>query len=288
MYTHDLIFIEITLKIMAGGSSGFATRTIALPALIGRQSGGTANFPHHNNGIFSNSLMSRKHAEIRMESYGQLVVEDLESSNGTFLNGEQITPRIPYRLNNGDIIQFGSEDEDLDYRQSSSQTIRNGREEALVVQFLLPSESVDNKKAVFSPGRVLQEAKKMLGKSIDMARTANSSLSNMKPSPLSSSFSSQYVGPETEKFREMQLQIRNRKQYLLSRLDLVSTRLSRVQTEIEKEDALRLDYIDDMLNSFDFAFSQYFSEERDSLSPDDTETIHYRFSLRESIRIIVR
>lgn len=271
--------VDVTLKVMAGGSSGFATRTISLPGLIGRQSGGTGTFPTSSNAIFSNSLVSRKHAEMRLESYGQVILEDLGSSNGTFLNGEQITPRIPYRLNNGDIIQFGSEDEDLDLGHSSSRNIHH--EEALVVQLLLATAAGDTKKPVFSPGRLLYDAKKILGKSVDISRAASSTLS--------SSFSgySNFDLVENHKIRESQQEIRYKRQNLQTRLELLSSKLSKIHGEVEMEDALKLDYIEDMLNSFDFGFSHYFCHQRITLNPDDAQTIHHRLSLNESIRIIV-
>src|SRR3954452_75605 len=59
----------------------------------------------HGNPIqVSDSEISRRHAEIRKDDEGYLLV-DLTSSNGTFVNAEQITER---RLVNGDRIQIGS------------------------------------------------------------------------------------------------------------------------------------------------------------------------------------
>jgi signal transduction histidine kinase len=51
----------------------------------------------------SDSEVSRRHAEIRKDEQGYLLV-DLASSNGTFLNGEQVSER---RLANGDRVQLG-------------------------------------------------------------------------------------------------------------------------------------------------------------------------------------
>ena len=47
--------------------------------------------------------VSRKHAQIEVEA-GWPIVHDLESTNGTFVNGERIETR---RLNEGDVVAFG-------------------------------------------------------------------------------------------------------------------------------------------------------------------------------------
>src|SRR5262249_42636610 len=52
----------------------------------------------------ADSEISRRHAEIRKDDEGYLLV-DLASSNGTFVNADQITER---RLVNGDRIQVGN------------------------------------------------------------------------------------------------------------------------------------------------------------------------------------
>jgi EAL domain-containing protein (putative c-di-GMP-specific phosphodiesterase class I) len=49
--------------------------------------------------------ISKEHAELRLEN-GELVVADLGSTNGTFVNGSQLT--APQRLKPGDIVHFGN------------------------------------------------------------------------------------------------------------------------------------------------------------------------------------
>lgn len=48
--------------------------------------------------------VSRRHARLRQEA-GGYVIEDLGSTNGTFVNGQRISG--PYRLRSGDTIQLG-------------------------------------------------------------------------------------------------------------------------------------------------------------------------------------
>ena len=39
---------------------------------------------------------------------GTCFVEDLDSTNGTFLNEERITPYLPYAFRDGDLLMFGT------------------------------------------------------------------------------------------------------------------------------------------------------------------------------------
>jgi pSer/pThr/pTyr-binding forkhead associated (FHA) protein len=50
--------------------------------------------------------VSRKHASLRVDRR-QLLLMDLGSSNGTWLNGSQLAPQEPSRLESGDEIRLG-------------------------------------------------------------------------------------------------------------------------------------------------------------------------------------
>ena len=51
--------------------------------------------------------VSRRHALID-NALGNAILIDLESRNGTYLNGQPITPHLPYILHTGDEIRLGS------------------------------------------------------------------------------------------------------------------------------------------------------------------------------------
>lgn len=51
--------------------------------------------------------VSRRHARIYTRD-GTCFVEDLDSTNGTFLNGERVTPYLPYAFHDGDTLTFGT------------------------------------------------------------------------------------------------------------------------------------------------------------------------------------
>ena len=75
--------------------------TMALPegeTLVGREAGLAMSLP-------SESTVSRRHASIRREASGEVIVTDLGSTNGTFVNGMRLQGETALRP--GDQIQFG-------------------------------------------------------------------------------------------------------------------------------------------------------------------------------------
>ncbi|KAG1845605.1 SMAD/FHA domain-containing protein [Suillus tomentosus] len=76
---------------------------------IGRQTN-TNTMPGERNGYFDSRLLSRQHAEI-WEDSGKIYIKDVKSSNGTFINGERLSPEgvesEPFELKNDDIVEFG-------------------------------------------------------------------------------------------------------------------------------------------------------------------------------------
>ncbi|MCC6904945.1 MAG: FHA domain-containing protein [Anaerolineae bacterium] len=51
--------------------------------------------------------VSRLHATLR-QAGETLEIIDLASANGTFLNENRLTPNVPYRVGNGDLIRLGT------------------------------------------------------------------------------------------------------------------------------------------------------------------------------------
>lgn len=68
------------------------------PFKIGRQSGNTL--------LIRDARVSRHHAQVTLEN-GEIVIEDLQSRHGLWVNGERIQSR---QLEHGDRIEFGFED----------------------------------------------------------------------------------------------------------------------------------------------------------------------------------
>jgi pSer/pThr/pTyr-binding forkhead associated (FHA) protein len=51
--------------------------------------------------------VSRLHCQLRRQG-AHLILTDLGSTNGTYLNGERISPHMPHRLSEGDRLVLGT------------------------------------------------------------------------------------------------------------------------------------------------------------------------------------
>jgi hypothetical protein len=100
---------KITIRVIAGDDQ-FPIRYVIPPTLIGRKDNTSNVVPGPGNLCFYSPFLSRKHAELVSLGSGSVALRDLGSSNGTFLNGVVVTPMKLVRLNDGDLIQFGTED----------------------------------------------------------------------------------------------------------------------------------------------------------------------------------
>ncbi|KAH9918687.1 uncharacterized protein B0H18DRAFT_1086818 [Fomitopsis serialis] len=76
---------------------------------IGRQTN-AKTVPAERNGFFDSKVLSRQHAEV-WEEGGKIYIKDVKSSNGTFINGERLSPEglesEPFELKSEDIVEFG-------------------------------------------------------------------------------------------------------------------------------------------------------------------------------------
>jgi hypothetical protein len=75
---------------------------------LGRAGHDQAVIPDIDLGSFEayDSGVSRIHAELRLDAEGVFVV-DLDSANGTLVNGQKLEPQNPFAVRHGDIIQLG-------------------------------------------------------------------------------------------------------------------------------------------------------------------------------------
>ena len=102
-----------TAQLMAVPGEATQRNRPCLTVLTGTATGQTFKLPRGEHGIgrapdalirLIDDGVSRQHARLRLET-DQLWVEDLDSRNGTFVNGAKITARTPLR--DGDKIQVG-------------------------------------------------------------------------------------------------------------------------------------------------------------------------------------
>jgi pSer/pThr/pTyr-binding forkhead associated (FHA) protein len=82
--------------------------TVTERMLVGREDVRKGQVPEIDLAPFDGAAngVSRDHAVITYDD-GALYVEDLTSTNGTRINGFQLTPERTYRLRDGDEIEFG-------------------------------------------------------------------------------------------------------------------------------------------------------------------------------------
>ena len=55
--------------------------------------------------VINSAEVSRRHARLRLDPAGQYTIEDLGSTNGTFVNGQRISVPVPLRP--GDVVMLG-------------------------------------------------------------------------------------------------------------------------------------------------------------------------------------
>lgn len=87
----------LSLEVQSGNFIGKSFTLKSKGGTIGRQDGNTIVIKEEN--------ISRQHAKIVFEN-GEFFIEDLNSSNGTFINGIRISKAI--KINNYDTFKFGS------------------------------------------------------------------------------------------------------------------------------------------------------------------------------------
>src|SRR6187401_2025726 len=85
----------ITLRVLDGADRGRVYDNLPTPVTIGREEGNTVQL--------NDERISRFHIKIQ-EDQGKLVLTDLESTNGTRVNGEDVQLRI---LQFGDVVAVG-------------------------------------------------------------------------------------------------------------------------------------------------------------------------------------
>ncbi len=85
----------VTLRVLDGADRGRVFRNLPTPVTIGREEGNTVQL--------NDERVSRFHAKIQ-EDQDKLVLTDLDSTNGTKVNGEEISVHI---LRHGDLITLG-------------------------------------------------------------------------------------------------------------------------------------------------------------------------------------
>jgi serine/threonine-protein kinase len=106
--THKTNGVHATLIIERGESVGTEFALSAEESTIGRWDADNGIFPDVDLDAHDpEAKVSRRHARIRLDN-GRYIIEDLGSTNGTFVNrGRRLIPGSPHLLNDGDEIIVG-------------------------------------------------------------------------------------------------------------------------------------------------------------------------------------
>ena len=92
---------QLTLDLQAADGHGFRVdlKRGGAPACIGRAAGNMVRL--------DDPSISRVHCSIALRGDGQLVISDLDSANGTFVNGQIVNTAEAQKLEFGDDLQIG-------------------------------------------------------------------------------------------------------------------------------------------------------------------------------------
>jgi len=112
------------------GESVYRIPINSFPALVGRETGLAVTLQSNN--------VSRQHAEF-LQQDGQLLIRDLGSTNGTFVNHEPVTECR--QLSAGDVIRFA--DIEFRLRQEPGMAAQQLMPDSTVTEFFTPDEPAD-------------------------------------------------------------------------------------------------------------------------------------------------
>jgi len=91
------------LRFVFKSSSGESlTHFKRLPVIIGRSDAGDVKLR------IAKDAVSRRHCEFSLDDQGRVCVTDLESTNGTFLEGRRLEPRVPAPVSSGSTCRLGN------------------------------------------------------------------------------------------------------------------------------------------------------------------------------------
>jgi hypothetical protein len=96
------------VSLMVGQLEREFTVSLDKEVMLGRRDPGTNNYPEVDLTDFEGAEqgVSRRHARIICPE-DQVLVEDLGSANGSYVNGKPLTPYMAYPLRNGDLLRLG-------------------------------------------------------------------------------------------------------------------------------------------------------------------------------------
>ncbi len=89
--------------------------------------------------VINNNTISKDHAIIEFDEDGNAIIKDLNSSNGTYVNGQRLKV-IPIRLKTGDKITFGKYD--MEFIFEAFNTNGDSKTEADMNQYMFNGNNI--------------------------------------------------------------------------------------------------------------------------------------------------
>ena len=94
--------------LLTGNTDDGQPVSVKIPGtLLASESAVIGRSPRNATFLIDDETLSREHARVSFEADAGLQIEDLNSTNGTRLNGRQLQPRTPTRLANEDVVELG-------------------------------------------------------------------------------------------------------------------------------------------------------------------------------------
>ena len=91
--------------------------------------------------VINNNTISKDHAIIEFDEDGNAIIKDLNSSNGTYVNGQRLKV-IPIRLKTGDKITFGKYDVEFVFEAFNANG--DSKTEADLNQYMFNGNNINN------------------------------------------------------------------------------------------------------------------------------------------------
>ena len=126
------------VRFVIKGSSGQRVHSKSLPVLVGR-----SDAPDVKLRIPKDSV-SRRHCEFFRNESGQVCIRDLESTNGTFVDGRQLEPRVATPVSSGAKIKLGNFGFHVEY-QSGAEAARSPHDsDTIPIDAATPASDVED------------------------------------------------------------------------------------------------------------------------------------------------
>ena len=94
--------------LLTGAADDGQPVSVKIPAgLLAGEGATIGRSPRNATFLIDDETLSREHARVSCEPEAGLQIEDLDSTNGTRLNGRQLRPRTPARMANEDVVELG-------------------------------------------------------------------------------------------------------------------------------------------------------------------------------------